>query len=332
MKWNVTTLIYRTILIAAAGMTLLLSACSDRPSHNEAIIEETSGGEDILAQEFETCDEGYKSENPLSYVQFRSSLNNSSTQQQSVVEQQFPMLYSSLGQSFPLRGSWRQSKSEILDLVDRHVWSPELRRPVEMLHYFDMLLLANISPRSDSTPSSKSAQRMQVLVRTSSSNDLKTWKRLEVWPISSGIPCGKKIETFTGVFKLDPTRIYSNYYSKLFEDAEMHETMFLYHQYQNGSQTGVALHGTYLTEKLGRRDSGGCIRLYRDKAKCLFDTITGKLSQNCLAGTKLDYWGKVPSFLPRNGEADPAYLSSGALEVSGYKVLIAFFNDINDEL
>lgn len=319
---------------AVALITLaLLSGCSDRPDHGPAIIEESEGGHEVLEREFYECAPGESlNENPENFVQYRPNDNTTADYQQTQVEQQFPHLYSSISKAFPLRGSWRQSKAEILDLVDRQIWSPEQRRVVPLLSYFDMALLINIAGRSDKTGDNKSAQRMQVLVRQSSDNNINNWKRLQVWPISSGIPCGKKIATFTGVYKLDPQRMFSSYFSNTFDDAEMYETQFLYHRYQDGSTTGVAIHGTYLTKKLGRQDSGGCIRVYRDNSKCLFETITGRLSKACLAGTRLDYWGKVPSLLPRNGEADPDFLSSGMLEVNGYRVLVALFNDPNDNL
>ncbi|MCJ8277437.1 MAG: L,D-transpeptidase, partial [Bdellovibrionales bacterium] len=181
--------------------------------------------------------------------------------------------------------------------------------------------------------------RMHVYVREGESNRLSDWSRIHVWPISSGLPGGlngQKIATPTGVYKFDPSRFREDYKSAQFEFADMYESMFLYHQYayQSGDErTGIPIHGTYLKNKLGRRDSGGCIRLAREKSQCLFYTLKGEREERCLDGGKLRYWGRVPSFLPRNAEADPEYLTrSGLLEVGGYRVLVAIFNDTEDKL
>jgi len=297
-------------------------------------IEESEGGLDILEREFGECPTGeeWLDDNTPEYPYNRSLQNGVSAQKQRQVEADFPHNYSSLSEMFPMRGSWRQSRQEVLDLVDRQVWSPELSRVVPLLHYFDMALLINVAPRASNAAANLSAQRMQVLVRKNSSNDLKDWSRIHTWPISSGIPCGKKITTFTGVFKFNPSRFHETYASKLWDGIDMYESMFLYHNYQNGASTGVAIHGTYLTENLGRRDSGGCVRVYRENSQCLFRTITGKINEPCLAGGHTNYFGRVPSFLPTQGEADPDYLRSGQLEVDGYKVLVVLFNDENDEI
>ena len=310
----------------------ILSACGNKfQSPPKKIIEETPGGEELIEREFMECDPSERTTNPYGYEQTTQSTSHPLVIKQASVQRQFPLDYSSIEKSFPLRGSWRKTKEEILDIVYRSFWSPEQNRPVKMLSYFDMVLLINTGQRSDSSPENSSAQRMQVLVRNGSSNHLDDWKRIHVWPISSGKPCGKKIETPTGVFKLNPYRFHSEYYSVLFEDVNMYETMFFYHNYQNGRATGVAIHGTYVTEKLGRRDSGGCIRLHRRNSKCLFNTLKGNLSKRCLNGGYLNYQGTVPSFMSQNGEADPEFLSN-RLETRGYKVLVAIYKDNRDLL
>ena len=320
----------------------LLTACGGDddvyaiPSIEPTVIEESDGGCDVLAQEFGIeCDSDALSAERKEYVRSSTYSSRASDTQQQSVESQFPHLYSSINKEFPLRGSWRKTKDEVLDLVDRHLWSPEEQKPVKLLSYFDMVLLVNVHPRTNLTPENSSAQRMQVFVRDGSSNDLKDWDRIHSWPISSGLPSGAKIATFTGVYKFDPSRFFPDYYSAQFDLAQMYETMFLYHQYQyqSGQQkTGVAIHGTYKKSKLGRRDSGGCIRLARENAQCLFYTLRGERNTRCLDGGKLNYQGRVPSFLPRNGEADPEYLRNGLLEVGGYRVMIAIINDPNDKI
>ncbi len=319
-----------TVSLTALVFVFALAACGDSfHSNPQKIIEKTQGGEDLIVREFTECDTSQVSTNPREYSQERQDPSHPLMAEQSSVEREFPLLYSSLGKAFPLRGSWRKSKREILDIVYRHFWSPEQNRPVKMLSYFDMVLLVNIGSRSDSSSENSSAQRMQVLVRNGRSNNLDDWNRIRVWPISSGNPCGQKIETPTGVFKLDTHRFHSEYYSVLFKNARMYETMFFYHNYQNGRATGVAIHGTYMTERLGRRDSGGCIRLHRDNSQCLFNTLQGNITQPCLGGGYLDYRGTVPSFLSQNGDADPEFLAK-RLETRGYKVLVAIYKDSRD--
>lgn len=321
-----------------------LTACSGdddsftQPVVSPTVIEEaeSDGGCDILSQEFGVeCDDEAKDVTRKNYVGINTSASRASDQMHRQVQQQFPHIYSSFDKQFPLRGSWRQSKEEVMDLVDRHIWSADEQKPVELTKYFDMALLINVSPRNNLTPEGNSSQMMQVYVRNGSSNNVMDWDRIHVWPISSGLPGGAKIATFTGVYKFDPPRMYPDYYSNQFKQARMYESMFLYHQYayQSGSQkAGVAIHGTYINNKLGRRDSGGCIRLARENAQCLYKTLKGEITTQCLDGGKLSYWGRVPSLLPRNGEADPEYKSNGLLEVGGYRVLVVIFNDENDKL
>lgn len=326
------------------SLSSLLLACS-RDRHAPAVIEQTSGGYELLEQEFGECDEGGVDgvlPNPPTFQQAKSRVNNASSRYQTALEKAYPHIYSSLNKEFPLRGSWRHSKAEILDLVDRYIYSPSLNKGMPLLYNFDLVLLVNVAPRTSSTATHSSAQRMQVMARNGASNKLGDWKRLQTWPISSGRPCLKKdskgrlyevkIETPTGVYKFDKGRMYPEYKSTEWDGADMYESMFLQHQYQNGRTAGVAIHGTYKTDTLGRKDSGGCIRLYRDYSKCLYQTITGGAAKNCLGGGKIDYWGRVPSMLARNGEADPEFLSSGGIEVDGYRVLIAIYKDDKDLL
>jgi hypothetical protein len=322
------------IILLSFASLLLISCGSPKPSTNAAAMEETVGGEEVFEQEFSECvaTGAEVPENPMIYPQYKVNSSSPSNQQERSIESQFPHLYSSLNHIFPERGSWRKTKAEIMDLVDRNIWSPEKNRNIKLIEYFDMVLLINASVRNNDTPSNHSAQRMQILVRNGTSNNINDWKRIHTWPISTGLPCGKKIETPTGVYKFNPSRTYSNYYSKLFDNVQMFQTMFLYHDYQTGKQTGVAIHGTEIVEKLGRRGSGGCVRVNKPDMKCFFDTVTGNRSTPCLATSKLNFYGKVPSLLPRNGEADPQFLSSDGLEVDGFKVMIAIFDDSHDVL
>ena len=320
---------------------LVMAGCSDRvskaPPLGPDVIESSPGGRELIEQESDTedtkisqCNED-PNNNPYGYRQALQGSYSNYVEKQLQVDRDFPRLYSSLDKDFPLRGSWRKTKDEILDVVNKWLWSPEKGKPVQMLSYFDMVLMINTSQRYTHSSENSSAQRMQILARNGESNDLQDWDLIEVWPVSTGTPCGKKIETPTGVYKLDPLRFHNNYHSYQFENIKLFETMFLHHNYQNGRLTGVAIHGTYATEKLGRKASGGCIRVYRDRSKCLFNTIRGDIDKPCLKGGYLNYYGTVPSFLSRNGEADPEFYSKG-LETEGFKVLVAIFNDGDDLL
>lgn len=325
-------------ILAGLSLMLLISCGSkderfEQPSQEAAVIEETDGGCDVLAQEFGVeCDLNEGSYKRSAWTPINTTAARASHSKNEQVLTDHPLTESSADKEFPLRGSWRQSRTEVMDLVNRWMWSPEQQKPVRLLNYFDMALIINVAARTDQTPSHRSAQQMQVFVRQDDSDIFTDWKRIHIWPVSSGLPGGAKIATYTGVFKLDPKRLFEDYSSESFKGANMYESMFLYHEYQNGDLSGVAIHGTYNYGKLGRRDSGGCIRLAREKAQCLFNTITGRLSHSCLEGGLTKYWGTVPSFIPRYGEADPEYLRSGLLEVGGYRVLVAIYNDDKDEL
>ena len=319
--------------------SIFLTGCGDDPSpaqNQPAVIEESEGGLALIEREFGECDPNDipEEDNPRFRAQEQSRYHSyAAGQQYHVVTSAFPHEFNSLEEMYPNRGSWRQSKDEIMDIVDRYIYDPQVGRAVPMLKFFDMVLMINVADRQSGDPSNSSAQRMQVYVRSNSSHFLEDWDLIKTWPISSGNPCGEKIATPTGVFKLDPSdgRFTPSYFSRQFDNVDMFETMFLYHAYQDGRQTGVAIHGTYKTSILGRRDSGGCIRLYRENSQCLFNSIIGE-GNNCLGDDRNHYMGQVPSFLPRNGEAEPEYLSSGALTVSGIKVLVAIYDDKNDRL
>ena len=328
------------ITVVAIG-SQFLTACESSTPQTEVAIEDTLGGVDFLNREFGECDESITATDPYNqefkYVYQRTG----ETIEQRIVEDNFPHDYSSEDKKFPLRGSWRKTKAEIMDIVNRQIHSTSVGGQVPLLHYFDMVLLINAADHDENVPENSSAQRMQVYVRNGDSNEIKNWTRSKVWRVSTGRPCGQKIATPTGVFKLDPTvdlsnpgnsRFSSNYYSRQFDDIQMYETMFMFHNYQNGALTGVAIHGTYKTSHLGRQDSGGCIRLHRKNSKCLYDTFAGNLSSTCIPGSKLDYWGQVPSLMNNGGEADPEIRSNGSMEIGGYKVLVAIFNDKEDTL
>ena len=143
------------------------------------------------------------------------------------------------------------------------------------------------------------------------------------WPVSTGrekrerTPSGRKTYTHTteGIFKLDPNRFHKLWKSRTW-NADMPWTMFL-DLVENGGLSGLALHaaGKGKISQLGRRASGGCIRLHPDNAKFLFQLI-----QN-------NYAGLVPVFAMDGNSTDlgakPARMADGTIMLSyGYRVLL----------
>jgi lipoprotein-anchoring transpeptidase ErfK/SrfK len=127
------------------------------------------------------------------------------------------------------------------------------------------------------------------------------------WKVSTGrekfeINKTRRVRTTTpeGIFQLDPDRFHKRYWSRSWDNAPMHYAMF-YDMMNNGRQTGLAIHaaiGKSKIDRLGRRDSAGCVRLAPRNAKELFykvQTATrGRvpvLAVNEKGST--DRWGRV---------------------------------------
>jgi hypothetical protein len=121
-------------------------------------------------------------------------------------------------------------------------------------------------------------------------------------------------DTPEGVYKLDPNRMYVNYKSKTWL-ANMPWAMFL--DAKSGSAAGIAIHaaGRSKVSQLGRRASGGCIRLSPANARTLFNLVRN------------NYAGVVPVFAESGGVIStvgrPARDEFGALVLTtGYRVLL----------
>jgi lipoprotein-anchoring transpeptidase ErfK/SrfK len=127
------------------------------------------------------------------------------------------------------------------------------------------------------------------------------------WRVSTGrekweIHNDRKVRTVTpdGIFLLDPNRFYRKYWSRSWDNAPMHYAMF-YDMMTNGAHSGIAIHaaiGQSKIDRLGQRDSAGCIRLAPRNAKELFykvqNTTRGEvpvLAMNDRQST--DRWGKA---------------------------------------
>ncbi|MBI1210112.1 MAG: L,D-transpeptidase family protein [Alphaproteobacteria bacterium] len=127
------------------------------------------------------------------------------------------------------------------------------------------------------------------------------------WRVSTGrekliLHHGRKVRTNTpeGIFMLDPKRFYPRYWSHSWNNAPMHYAMF-YDLMTNGRQSGIAIHaaiGRSKINRLGRRDSAGCIRLSPRNAKELFykvqNTTRGQVPVLAVnARNSTDRWGKA---------------------------------------
>jgi hypothetical protein len=78
-----------------------------------------------------------------------------------------------------------------------------------------------------------------------------------------------------GIFKLDPNRMFRMHRSKTWDNAPMPYAIFLDVKYRDGA-TGIALHaatGKAGNAALGRRASGGCVRMPASKVRRLFEEI-----------------------------------------------------------
>ncbi len=153
------------------------------------------------------------------------------------------------------------------------------------------------------------------------------------WPVSTGrekqerTPSGRKTFTSTpiGIFKLDPNRFHKNWRSRAW-NADMPWTMFL-DAVENGGMSGIAIHaaGRGKISQLGRRASGGCIRLAPENAELLFNTI------------RKSFAGLVPVFT-MNGDStnlggEPARLADGSVELTyGYRVMLFIEDYAGDHL
>lgn len=169
--------------------------------------------------------------------------------------------------------------------------------PDEIEPYFDLFMYVSKSKRGPL------AQHMFVFQRDADGRIIPYAE----WKVSTGrekleINNNRRVRTNTpeGIFQLDPDRMHKRYWSRSWDNAPMHYAMF-YDMMNNGRQTGLAIHaaiGKSKIDRLGRRDSAGCVRLAPKNAKELFfkvQTATrGRvpvLAVNDKGST--DRWGRV---------------------------------------
>lgn len=147
----------------------------------------------------------------------------------------------------------------------------------ELYPYFDLYIYVNKAPRG------MWAQQMFIYEREPGGR----FDLLHRWRTSTGREKQERYFTTTpiGIFKLDPNRFHVITYSVQWGGVAMPYAMFLDYTYAS-RKSGVAIHGVYeaYERRLGRRASGGCIRLAKHNAQELFELI------------KSEYWGMVPEF------------------------------------
>jgi lipoprotein-anchoring transpeptidase ErfK/SrfK len=146
------------------------------------------------------------------------------------------------------------------------------------------------------------------------------------WRVSTGrekVEFRNEKRTFTttpeGVFLLDPDRFYKTYFSRTYDNAPMPYAMFFDMELSHGRKSGLAIHsaaGASKIARLGRRDSGGCVRLSPKNARELFYKI-----KNTTAGMVPVFTKNARGATDRMGEA--ARDSEGHLVLAeGYKALL----------
>jgi lipoprotein-anchoring transpeptidase ErfK/SrfK len=185
--------------------------------------------------------------------------------------------------------------------------------PDEVEPYFNLYLYVS---KAEAGPI---AQHMFVYSRAADG----TMSLLYDWPVSTGrekkekTPSGRKTFTHTpeGSYKLDPNRFHEMWRSRAW-NADMPWTMF-FDLTENGGRSGLAVHaaGKGKISQLGRRASGGCIRLSPENAQFLFKLI------------QKEHAGLVPVFAmdgnSTNVMGEAVHNADGSIQLTyGYKVLL----------
>ena len=110
-----------------------------------------------------------------------------------------------------------------------------------------------------------SAASAAILIKIDKSTQTMTVSRdgdvLYRWPVSTGRPA---FPTPSGNFTA--FRMEADHFSKEWDDAPMPHSIFF-------TQSGIAVHGTYETKRLGLPVSHGCVRLSPAHATTLFDLV-----------------------------------------------------------
>lgn len=157
---------------------------------------------------------------------------------------------------------------------------------MDLTKYFPVVILVN---KSEHGPSS---QTLKVYHRGALAYEFDVSTGREQWEVAKS---GRKYFSVTSTGWFAPTRTYEKYTSKLWE-APMNYSVFFY--------GGLAIHATVPDHyaELGRRASGGCIRLKEKNAKLVYDLVmsegkgnvpvfsqTGKIQKSLFGKISLDH-------------------------------------------
>ncbi len=151
----------------------------------------------------------------------------------------------------------------------------------EILQYFNILLLVNKDAKGEY------AQTMTVFRPEVARCGGCAWTASNVWDVSTGRELEEAYFTTTptGVYQLDKKRFFREYSTTTWDGASMPFSMF-WRYLEDGEETGWAVHAASpkLVKNLGKRNSGGCIRLHPTNAQALFEEL------------QRDHTGQVPVF------------------------------------
>lgn len=182
--------------------------------------------------------------------------------------------------------------------------------PEHLEPYFDLVLYIS---KAESGPL---AQQIFIYER----GEAGSLELTDRWLVSTGREAQEQYFTTTpsGFFMLDPHRFIRRAYSAQWNGSSMPNAMFFNYSYRD-RMSGYAIHGILpnYNRYLGRRASGGCVRLSYDHSTALFNRVQGH------------YQGNVPIFA--FDEAGGTTFRDGTVEYDengqirtewGYRVLL----------
>ena len=182
----------------------------------------------------------------------------------------------------------------------------------EMLQHFNVVLIVN------KAASGEHAQTMMVMRPTSPGCGGCAWEASDIWDVSTGREREEKYFTTTptGVYQLDQSRFHRDYTTTTWDDAPMPFSMF-WRYLEDGGITGFAVHAANdnLIKNLGKRNSGGCIRLHPTNAEALFEELLA------------EHKGRVPLFDWNQREGEVVRSDDGAMRMTaGLRALLVVEN------
>lgn len=129
-------------------------------------------------------------------------------------------------------------------------------------------------------------------------------------PVSSGIPRGNMILTYSGIFRINERRTNDMRRSTNTDSDPMQYSVYINGEYDEGREARLALHGTATRfwPLLGKqRASSGCIRLHSDFSRWNQNLLFGKSAQGELVPRNewtdlIQHWNRRLHYPPLEGE------------------------------